>query len=53
MALVGAYLELYRRYDTPEYHFRLAQLRNVFARDELLAEKKGTALRSRTKRARR
>jgi Protein of unknown function (DUF1670) len=53
MALVGAYLELYRRYDTPEYHFRLAQLRNVFARDELLAEKRGPALRSRTRGARR
>ncbi len=46
MALVGAYLELYRRYDAPEYHFRLAQLRNVFARDELASEKRGAASRS-------
>lgn len=53
MALVGAYLELYRRYDTPEYHFRLAQLRHVFTRDELLAEKRGPASRSRTRGARR
>lgn len=41
MALVKAYLELYRRYDQPDYHFRLAQLRNVFAREELLGQKKG------------
>jgi hypothetical protein len=41
MALVKAYLELYRRYDQPDYHFRLAQLSNVFAREELLGQKKG------------
>src|SRR6266545_4418865 len=46
MALVGAYLELYRRYDQPDYHFRLAQLRNVFARDELASQKRGAASRS-------
>ena len=46
MALVAAYLGLYRRYDAPEYHFRLAQLRNVFARDELASEKRGAASRS-------
>jgi len=50
MALVAAYLELYRRYDAPEYHFRLAQLRNVFARDELASQKRGAASRSRTTR---
>lgn len=41
MALVKAYLELYRRYDKPDYHFRLAQLRNVFTRGEILGQKKG------------
>jgi hypothetical protein len=41
MALVEAYLELYRRYERPEYHFRLAQLRRVFARDDEAGEKKG------------
>lgn len=39
--LVKAYLELYRRYDQPNYYFRLAQLRNVFAKEEHLAQKKG------------
>lgn len=39
MSLVEAYLELYRKYEKPEYHFRLAQLRRVFAREELLAER--------------
>lgn len=48
MALVNAYLELYRRYDQPDYHFRLGQLRHVFARDEILSEKKGRRFRSRT-----
>lgn len=38
MSLVQVYLELYRRYDQPEYYFRLAQLRNVFA---LEGSKKG------------
>jgi hypothetical protein len=46
MALVGAYLELYRRYDQPDYHFRLAQLRDVSARDELASQKRGAASRS-------
>lgn len=41
LALVKAYLELYRRYDQPDYYFRLAQLRNVFAKEEHLAPKKG------------
>jgi hypothetical protein len=41
MTLVEAYLELYRRYELPEYHFRLAQLRRVFTRDDALGEKKG------------
>lgn len=41
MALVEAYLALYRRYDRPEYHFRLSQLRRVFVRDEVLTEKGG------------
>lgn len=40
-ALVKAHLDLYRRYDQPDYHFRLAQLRNVFAREEILGQKKG------------
>jgi hypothetical protein len=48
LALVEAYLDLYRRYDQPDYHFRLAQIRNVFARDEVLAAKKGPVFRSRT-----
>lgn len=41
MVLVQAYLDLYRRYDRPEYHFRLSQLRNVFAREDVLGAKKG------------
>jgi hypothetical protein len=41
MTLVEAYLELYRCYERPEYHFRLAQLRRVFTRDDALGEKKG------------
>jgi hypothetical protein len=41
MALVEAYVELYRRYEKPEYHFRLAQLRRVFSRDDVPGEKKG------------
>ncbi len=48
LALVEAYLDLYHRYDRPDYHFRLAQIRNVFARDEILAPKKGPVFRSRT-----
>ncbi|MEW6045696.1 MAG: DUF1670 domain-containing protein [Bacillota bacterium] len=41
MRLVEAYLELYRRYDQPAYLFRLAQLRQVFAREPVLRAKKG------------
>jgi hypothetical protein len=41
MSLVEAYLELYKRYNKPDYYFRLGQLKNVFARDELLTEKGG------------
>jgi len=43
MALVEAYLALYRRYDLPEYHFRLAQMRRVFARQEVFDLKKGAS----------
>jgi hypothetical protein len=35
LTLIEAYLELYRRYEKPEYHFRLAYLRGAFAREEL------------------
>lgn len=48
LSLVTAYLELYRRYEQPDHHFRLAQLRHVFAREELLGEKKGRRFRSPT-----
>ncbi|AFV10385.1 hypothetical protein Tph_c01370 [Thermacetogenium phaeum DSM 12270] len=48
MALVQAYLDLYRRYNQPDYYFRLAQLRNVFARDETPGQKKGRLFRSPT-----
>jgi hypothetical protein len=42
MSLIQAYLDLRRRYDEPEYHFRLAQMRRVFARDEATrGEKRG------------
>jgi len=41
MTLVEAYLDLYRRYDEPDYHFRLAQIRQVFARDRSDDPKKG------------
>jgi hypothetical protein len=41
MALIEAYLALYRRYDSAEYHFRLAGLRRVFVREEVLAQKGG------------
>jgi hypothetical protein len=40
MALVEAYLELYRRYERPEYHFRLAHLRQVFGRQDRIGVKK-------------
>ena len=43
MLLVGEYLKLYERYDRGEYHFRLAQLRRVFAREETLGEKGGSS----------
>ncbi len=43
MALISAYLELYRRYDQPEYHFRLAHLRRAFNRDDLPGIKKGAS----------
>lgn len=43
MTLVEAYLELYRRYERPEYHFRLAQLRRIFTRDDVPGEKKGSS----------
>lgn len=48
LALVEAYLDLYRRYDRPEYHFRLSQIRNVFAREDILGGKKGRLFPSRT-----
>ncbi len=41
MALVNAYLALYRRYDQPDYHFRLGQIRRVFAREEAPSGKRG------------
>jgi hypothetical protein len=34
MALVQIYLGLYRKYDQPQYAFRLAHIRRVFARDD-------------------
>ena len=42
MALVREYLKLYERYDRSEYHFRLAQIRRVFARQQEPAEKGGS-----------
>ena len=50
MALVEAYLALYRRYDSPEYHFRLAQLRRVFVNEAVLAEKGGSTRKGRGRR---
>lgn len=47
LTLVKAYLELYHRYDQPDYHFRLSQLRNVFTREDL-GEKGGRVFRFRT-----
>ncbi|MDZ7800512.1 MAG: DUF1670 domain-containing protein [Trueperaceae bacterium] len=41
MSLVNGYLELYRRYDRPEHHFRLSQLRDAFTREDLLGGEKG------------
>ncbi len=46
MALVEAYLELYRQYDSPEYLFRLAHLRRAFAADDVVSgggEKNGSS----------
>jgi hypothetical protein len=48
LSLVNAYLELYDRYDRPEHHFRLSQLRQAFTLDDVLHDKKGGRLRSRT-----
>jgi hypothetical protein len=48
LSLVNAYLELYDRYDRPEHHFRLSQLRQAFTLDDVLSDKKGGRLRSRT-----
>ena len=48
LSLVTAYLELYDRYDRPEHHFRLSQLRQAFTLDDVLNDKKGGRLRSRT-----
>lgn len=48
LSLVNAYLELYHRYDRPEHHFRLSQLRQAFTLDDVLHDKKGGRLRSRT-----
>jgi len=48
MALVEAYLALYRQYEQPEHHFRLAQLRRVFAREQDEGQKGGSRLRCRT-----
>ena len=48
LSLVNAYLELYHRYDRPEHHFRLSQLRQAFTLDDVLNDKKGGRLRSRT-----
>jgi sulfite reductase beta subunit-like hemoprotein len=41
MALVQAYMDLYRKYDEPDYHFRLAQIRQVFVREEEADQKGG------------
>lgn len=49
LALVEAYLALYERYDQPDYHFRLAQIRHTFAQDEALGEKRGPRSPSRTR----
>jgi len=49
LALVEAYLALYERYDQPDYHFRLAQIRHAFAQDEALGEKRGPRSPSRTR----
>ena len=48
LSLVKAYLELYQRYDRPEHHFRLSQLRHAFTLDDVLNGKKGGRTRFRT-----
>lgn len=48
LSLVNAYLELYDRYDRPEHHFRLSQLRQAFTLEDVLNDKKGGPIRSRT-----
>ena len=48
LSLVNAYLELYHRYDQPEHHFRLSQLRQAFTKDSVLNKKKGGLSGSRT-----
>ncbi len=48
LSLVKAYLDLIGRYDKPEYHFRLAQMRRVFARGEAVRDEKGGSSPSRT-----
>ena len=48
LSLVNAYLELYDRYDRPEHHFRLSQLRQAFTLEDVLNDKKGGQVRSRT-----
>ena len=41
LSLVHAYLKLYDRYDRPEHHFRLSQLRQAFTLDDVLSNKMG------------
>jgi hypothetical protein len=41
LSLVRAYLSLRERYDQPEHHFRLSQLRGVFTREGVRNAKKG------------
>jgi hypothetical protein len=48
LSLVNAYLDLYHRYDRPEHHFRLSQLRLAFTKESVLNDKKGGRTRSRT-----
>jgi hypothetical protein len=48
LGLVNAYLDLYQRYDQPEHHFRLSQLRLAFTKESVLDEKKGGRTRSHT-----
>jgi hypothetical protein len=48
LTLTNAYLELYRRYDRPEHHFRLSQMRGAFTKDDVRNAKKGGSRSSRT-----